>query len=106
MKVDEERGACRHRRALLPRDALTPSFLGNFATRRAGPEPGYPKNCCRQNALGPTVKRDVLTGAPFVVNRFVIVGMAGAELGARGCPEAYDPETPLCGALTRSTMTA
>ena len=48
----------------------------------------------------------MLTGAPFVVNRFVIVGVAGAELGARGCPDAYDPETPLCGALTRSTMTA
>jgi alcohol dehydrogenase (cytochrome c) len=49
--------------------------------------------------LGPTVKRNVLTGAPHIVNRFVIVAMAGAEFGARGCPEACNPETALGGAL-------
>ena len=34
-----------------------------------------------------------MTGAPLVVNRLVVVGVAGGEFGIRGFLAAYDPET-------------
>lgn len=46
-----------------------------------------------QTQVADTSDGYTMTGAPLVVNRLVVVGVAGGEFGIRGFLAAYDPET-------------